>query len=188
MLSGQYLHRVLRIEYDPRGRGAERLRYWVDEEARRHLEREVFGKRIVITNRDYWSTPEILLAYRGQSHVEGVFRQLKDDQHFAVRPQYHWTDHKIQVHAFICLLALLLGRVVEREARAHGYKESLSRLMDRLGDVRLAMVLQPSGKRGGSPRAQWQLEAGKEDVCQLFRSLVPDQPPFVYTGGTTLSL
>jgi len=29
-----------------------------------------------------------LLAYRGQSHVEDAFRQLKDDEHMAVRPQY----------------------------------------------------------------------------------------------------
>ena len=57
---------------------------------------EVFGKRIVITDRSDWSDEEILLAYRGQSHVEDAFRQLKDDEHMAMRPQYHWTDQKIR--------------------------------------------------------------------------------------------
>jgi transposase len=116
LLSGQHLSKVLHIEYDGDRQGGDRLEYWVDDAARRHLETEVFGKRIVATNRDEWSTEDILLAYRGQSQVEAVFRQLKDDEHLALRPQYHWTDQKIHVHAFICLLALLLARIVEHQA------------------------------------------------------------------------
>jgi hypothetical protein len=27
------------------------------------------------------------------------------EEHLALRPQYHWTDQKIHVDAFICLLA-----------------------------------------------------------------------------------
>ena len=117
MLSGQHLKKVLQIEYDPDRYGSDRVRYRIDEEARAHLENEEFGKRILVTDRSDWSDEEILLAYRGQSNVEDAFRQLKDDEHMAVRPQYHWTDQKIHVHTFCCLLALLLGRVIELEAR-----------------------------------------------------------------------
>lgn len=64
---------------------------------------------------------DTLLAYRGQSEVEAVFRQTKDEEHMAIRPQHHWTDQEIHVHAFICLLALLLRRVVEaRHGRPAG--------------------------------------------------------------------
>jgi len=183
LLSGQYIGKILHIEFHPDRKGSERLEYWIDDEARRHLETEVFGKRILVTNRSDWSSEDILLAYRGQSHVEGVFRQLKDDEHLALRPQYHWTDQKIHVHAFICVLALLLARVVEREARKLGRREGLSGLLDLLGRVRLAMVLHPSGKKGGRPRADWQLEAADDDAADLFRALVPDRAPFVYTDG-----
>jgi len=184
LLSGQYIKKVLRIEYHFERSGADRLEYWVDTEAQQRLEREIFGKRILVTNRSEWSTEEILLAYRGQSHVEEVFRQCKDDEHLAVRPQYHWTDQKIHVHTFICLLALLLSRVVEREARSLHRTESLSGLLDLLGTVRLAMVLRPpSSTKGGRPRAEWQLETADEDVAQLFHALVPNRPPFVYTDG-----
>jgi len=183
LLQGQYLKDVLRIEYDDTRQGADRLRYAVDVEARQHLEDEVFGKRILITDRHSWSDEEILLAYRGQSHVEEGFRQLKDDEHFAVRPQYHWTDQKIQVHTFLCLLALLLGRTLEREARTLGYTEGLSGLLDLLGTVRLAMILHPSGKKGGRPRCTWQIEEAAPEAGRLFRHLVPDKPPFVYTAG-----
>jgi len=144
LLSGQHLRKVLHIEYNADRQGGDRLEYWVDDAARRHLETEVFGKRIVATNRDEWSTEEILLAYRGQSQVEAVFRQLKDDEHLALRPQYHWTDQKIHVHAFICLLALLLARIVEHQARDLGSREGLSGILEQLGEIRLAMMLPPS--------------------------------------------
>ena len=181
MLSAQHLKKVLKVQYDPDRKGSDRLRYWIDQEARTHLENEVFGKRILITDRSDWSDEEILLAYRGQSEVEDAFRQLKDDEHMAVRPQFHWTDQKIHVHTFCCLLALLLGRVIELEARELGHRQGLSGLLDVLGTVRLAMVLRPSGKKGGRPRCEWKLEEATPEALRLFRRLVPKEPPFVYT-------
>jgi hypothetical protein len=82
----------------------------------------------------------------------------------------------------MCLLALLMGRVLEQEARKLGHRESLSALLDLLGTVRLAMVLRPSGKKGGRPRCQWQLEEGQSEAFELFKRLVPPKPPFVYTA------
>ena len=184
MRSGQYINEVLHVEFDMERNGGDRLRYWVDEKARTHLETEVFGKRILLTNRDEWSTGDIVLAYRGQHHVEAVFRQCKDSEHLAIRPQHHWTDHKIHVHTFICLLALLLGRVVETEARKLRRTEGLSGLLDLLGAVRLAMVLRPSGDKGGRPRTEWQLETGNQDATEFFRKIVPNNPPFVYTDSS----
>jgi len=180
--SGQYIKHVLRVEYHHDRKGADRLAYWIDKKARRKLEKEFFGKRILVTNRGGWPDEDILLAYRGQNHVEEAFRQLKDNEHLAVRPQYHWTDQKVHVHTFMCLLALLMGRVLEQEARKLGHRESLSALLDLLGTVRLAMVLRPSGKKGGRPRCQWQLEEGQSEAFELFKRLVPPKPPFVYTA------
>jgi transposase len=177
MLAGQHLKKVLTIAYHPERRGSDRLEYAIDETARTHLETEVFGKRILMTDRSHWSDEEILLAYRGQSKVEATFRQLKDDEHLAVRPQYHWTDQKIHVHVFICLLGLLLARVVEHEARQLGYREGLSSLLEMLGRVRLAMVLRPSGQKGGRPRCEWRLEDADPKAQTLFRHLVPPTAP-----------
>lgn len=182
--AGQHISEVLRVEFDSKRSGADRLHYWVDEKARAHLQTEVFGKRILLTNRDDWPTEEIVLAYRGQHHVEAVFRQCKDEEHLAIRPQFHWTDQKIQVHTFICLLALLLARVVEREARKRHRTESLSGLLDLLRTVRLAMILQSPASKGGRPRSEWQLETGNQDATNLLRQLVPARPPFVYTDGS----
>ena len=184
LLSGQHIKKVLQVDYDAKRQGADRLRYDVDADALAHLEAELFGKRLLITDRHDWSDEEILLAYRGQSRVEDAFRQLKDEEHMAVRPQYHWTDQKIHVHTFICLLGFLLGRVIERQAHALGYHQGLSGLLDLLGTVRLAMVLTPSGKRRGRPRCTWQLEQGDNEAIRLMRALVPARAPFVYTDGS----
>ncbi len=181
LLSGQHVSRVLKVDYDPAREGADRLHYEIDTTAIDEVANELYGKRFLITDRNEWSDEQILLAYRGQSDVEEAFRQLKDDEHMAVRPQYHWTDQKICVHTFCCLLALLLGRLVEFQARELHYTEGLSGLLDLLATVRLAMVLKPAGKRGGRPRCEWTLEQAGPEALRLFRHLVPAQPPFVYT-------
>jgi transposase len=181
LLEGQYVSQVLSIKYDPRRKSGDRLSWSIDEQVIKHLHNEVFGKRILMTDRHDWSSEEIILAYRGQSLAEESFRQLKDPEHLAVRPQYHWTDQKVRVHTFTCLLALILCRLVEREARGHGYTGDLDGLLDRLGRVRLAMVLHSSGKKGGRPRCDWMLEKTDKDNLSLFRRLVPPHEPFVYT-------
>jgi transposase len=181
LLAAQHLKKIVKVHYHPKRKGARRLSWRIDTAARERLEREVFGKRMLVTDRHGWTDEEIILAYRGQSEVEGAFRQAKDDEHLAIRPQYHWTDHKVRVHVFICLVAFLLARVVEREARKAGRRESLSGILDLLSDVRLAMMLAASGKTGGRPRATWQLEDVAPEKLDLFRRLVPARPPFVYT-------
>jgi len=45
-------------------------------------------------------------AYRSQSDVESGFRQLEDPHVAGFSPMVHWTDSKIRVHVFYCVLAL----------------------------------------------------------------------------------
>ena len=182
LLTGQYIAQVLTIAYDGQRTGAHRLTWWIDHAALEQLETEVFGKRILITDQHAWSTEEIILAYRGQSRAEAIFRQLKDVRHLAVRPPYHWTDHKIRLHTFICLLALLLCRLVERESRVAGAQGRLSSLLDVLGSIRLAMVLWPADTPRGQPRCGWVLEESAPDAWHLYQRLVPPVPPCVYTA------
>ena len=40
--------------------------------------------------------------------IEKIFRSTKDNEHCAIRPQFHYTDQKIRVHIFCCLLGLTL--------------------------------------------------------------------------------
>jgi len=62
-----------------------------------------------MTDRHDWSTAEIIRAYHGQAAVEAIFAHLKDPVHLALRPQHHWTDQKLHVHVFTCVLGFLLA-------------------------------------------------------------------------------
>jgi transposase len=76
--------------------------------------------QVLITDREDWTTGEVVVAYRSQWQVEAGSRQLKDDDHVAVAPMSHWTDQKIAVHLFCCVLALSVLRLMTREVRRAG--------------------------------------------------------------------
>jgi transposase len=137
-----------------------------------------------MTSRDAWSDKEILYAYNAESSFEQTFSLMKNPHHFAVRPQYHWTDQKVRVHMFICLLALMLGRLLHKEAREkHQYQSTAATLLDTLGKVRLAMVIKfdPKSKKS-KLECQWMIEIHQDSIVEFFKSFVPQKEPFVYTN------
>ena len=148
-----------------------RLEWGVDMDAYSHLRDRVYGRRVLVTNRGDWSTQDILGAYWGQSEAELVFRQMKNREFLALRPQYHWTDQKIQVHAFCCVTGYLLAALVRRAARALGYAEGLPGLLDLLASIRVAIRTESTGRRG-RPRVRWQLEEAEPEAMRLYESLV----------------
>jgi transposase len=110
---------------------------------------EAMGLRIIMTDRHEWSSADIIKAYHGQSHIEGAFRNLKNPYHLALRPQYHWTDQKIAVHFFICVLGYLLAALVRREVvRKTKLSGSMDALLDTLNNIRLAAMLEESTTPG----------------------------------------
>ena len=80
--------------------GKATLQYQFDHAALERLGSQVLGKTILFTNNYAWTDDEIVLAYRGQSHVEDAFRTMKNPHFISIRPMYHWTDSMIRVHVF----------------------------------------------------------------------------------------
>jgi transposase len=74
-----------------------------------------------------------------------------------VHPQYHWTDQKIKVHTFICLIGLLLSQVLWKKARDAGYSMSVETLIDRLTEIRKAEIVTITSLKG-EPKKQIHLE------------------------------
>jgi transposase len=116
----------------------------VDEEKRQEVIRKYFGKKLLVTDRKDWTTQEIIAAYREQDSIEKIFRDSKNSDHFSLTPMYHWTDQKIRVHVFICLLALTLATLVHREVAFHSLDISKSRMLNELSKIREAWVAYPS--------------------------------------------
>jgi transposase len=100
----QYLRTLVCYEVQSNEQGATQVRSWSDLEEYRRLLQHYFGLRVLITDRREWTTAQIVEAYRGQSRVESAFRDLKDPGMLATRPQFHWTDQKLHVHAFMCII------------------------------------------------------------------------------------
>lgn len=147
------------------------LDWWIDMDAWRELRDRVYGRRILVTGRDEWPTAEIVRAYWGQSEAEDAFGRLKDPEFLGLRPQYHWTDQKIEVHSLMCVTGYLLAALVRREARRMGYTEGLPRLLEMLAGVRAVLRTERTG-RAGRPRVSWELEEAEPEGARLYRSLV----------------
>ena len=100
-------------------------------EARDSLEDELFGKRVLFTDKDKRAAPTaaIVADYRSQEAAEGDFHQLKDPKVVSFSPMFHWTEQKIRVHVFYCVLALALARLMVREADRHGLHLSVRELL-----------------------------------------------------------
>jgi transposase len=111
--------------------------------AYRHLAATLLGKTLIFTDRTDWSDEQIVLAYRAQHHVETDFRRLKDPHYLTFRPTFHWTDQKLRVHAFYCVLALLLLNLLRRQLAQAGIPLSVVKLMDLLTDIREVTLLYP---------------------------------------------
>jgi transposase len=130
-----------------------RLTFAVDAAARRALENRLVGKRILFTNRDTWPVADVVADYRSQAGVESGFRQLKDPHVVSFSPMHHWTDQKIRVHVFYCVLALTIAHLMRREADQAGLSLSVRALLDELSGIEETVLLHHDGGKG-RPRAQ----------------------------------
>src|SRR5215472_7354349 len=162
----QYVRSVMRYEVEQAKQGLA-MRLWCDWEEYRRLTTRYFGLRLLITDRTEWTTAQILGAYRGLFHVEAAFRNLKDPGMLATHPQFHWTDQKLHVHAFMCVTAYLLVRLLSWRARkANAFHGSLRNLLSELSQIRLCRLLDHTG-RAGRPRVRRQLEGMTETLRNL---------------------
>ncbi|MGH9023999.1 MAG: IS1634 family transposase, partial [Acidimicrobiia bacterium] len=129
-----------------------RLSWAIDTTARRALEAEQFGKRILFTDHLDWAPARVVAGYRSQSEVESDFRQMKDPTVVGFSPMFHWTDQKIRVHAFYCVLALTVARLMCRSAAGAGHPMSVRQLLGALAGIQETVLIYPS--TGGRPRAR----------------------------------
>ncbi|MEW6620559.1 MAG: hypothetical protein AB1422_14680 [bacterium] len=64
------------------------------------------------------SAEEIIESYKDLQDVERAFRSLKAP--LEVRPFYHHKEERVKAHVFICVLAYIVQKVVEKMLREGG--------------------------------------------------------------------
>ena len=124
-----------------------RLDYAIDQDAFHEVTSTCFGKSILFTDQSEWSNEDIIHAYRGQSQIEAAFRCMKDPHFVSWSPMFHWTDQKIRVHAFYCVLALTLTSLLHREVSRSGLDLSIPGLLQALGGIQEVAVIYPESAR-----------------------------------------
>lgn len=110
-----------------------------------HLRR--MAKTILVTDHQDWSPQEIHQAYRDRHIIEAQFRRAKSPFQVAFMPQYHWTDSKIRIHAFICVAALTYLTLLKNRLLTKGINLSVSSLMDELRSLRTAIYFMPKERK-----------------------------------------
>jgi transposase len=152
ILKDPWLTRVIDYQLTGDTPPEHRLSFRIDEPARAELETELFGKRVLITDRDDWPVAEVVAGYRSQSEAEFGFRQLKDPHLVSFSPMHHWTDHNIRVHLFTCVLALQIAHLMRRHATHADLSLSVRELLDTLAGIEETVLIYPS--TGGRPKAR----------------------------------
>lgn len=148
ILQREYMKEILKTSISSES-GFVKLQYHVDQNAIGRLSRTVLGKTILFTDNHEWSDEEIVRAYRSQYKIEHAFRDMKNPHFLGWNPRLHWTDQKIRVHAFYCVMALTLVSLLKRELASKGLSISTQCLMSNLNDIRESIIVYPQS--GGKP-------------------------------------
>jgi transposase len=148
--SGQYMAQLLEVSVTGKGKQLQ-LTYRTHAAALARIEQQQLGKRILFTDHPGWSNDQIVLGYRSQSQVEDAFADMKDPHFLSWEPMFHWTDSKIRVHAFYCVLALTLASLLQRRAAQNGISLSVQALMKALNGIQEVINIYPATGKVGSP-------------------------------------
>ena len=149
ILNKKYMNDVFDISVEPLAESnvVTCVEYSVDESSKKDIMRKYFGKKLIISDHSNWTTEEILKTYREQDCIEKIFRATKDNDHCAIRPQFHYTDQKIRVHIFCCLLGLTLATILHCEVSNRGFAASKFHLLDILCSIRRCWIKDKDGSR-----------------------------------------
>jgi len=169
ILGGQFLKKLLRFKVEDGPVPA--LSYHTDTAALGRLMRTQLGKTILFTDNHAWTNEEIVLGYRAQHHIESAFRDMKDPHFLGWSPMFHWTDSKIRVHAFYCVLALTLTSLLQRTLHQKGHDLSMARMLELLRGIQEILLIYPKAVGEKKPRTAVCLSTMEEPERQLFDQL-----------------
>jgi len=147
-LSAQFLSDLLRYELTSQ-EGRWRLQFDVDNQGLHQLLAHRLGRTVLLTNRLDWSAEQIVAGYSGQQQIEKIFRGLKNGAWLEWNPMHHWTDSKIRVHAFYCMVGISLLQHLHHQAQTVWPGLSMEQLLEQLGQIQQFQLLYPPlGEKG----------------------------------------
>ena len=101
------------------------------------------GETILFTGQAGWSTVQLVTAYRDTWYLEDTFRDMRQTPWLHWQPQFYWTDQRIRLHGFICILAVTLAHLLRRESTAAGIDLSLPTFLKDLTTIQEVVCVYP---------------------------------------------
>ena len=140
ILAGQHMKELIKFEVRPQEKNPPELRFWTDQAALDELKARQLGKTILMSDNHAWAAEQILDAYRGQAKIEEVFRDMNDHDFLRWQPMFHWTDQKIRVHGFYCVLAMQLTALLKKVLHEAGIELSTHKMLKALSGIREVVI------------------------------------------------
>ena len=149
ILSAEYMRDIFDCTVTGEPGQTPELTFSFSDERLAALQERVHGKTVLFTDRKEWTNEQIVSAYRSQYHVEEAFKQMKDTAHLSFRPLRHFTDDKIRVHAFYCVLAYTLASLLNKELKLMGHSVSINHMLDKFQESQqvISVFNTASGKK-----------------------------------------
>jgi len=169
-LAVPFLAELIRYQLEERADGWH-LQFDFDSAAFSQLLDQRLGRTVLITNRLDWNAEQVVAGYAGQQSIERVFRGLKDGDWLGWDPMYHWTDRKIRIHAFYCMLGISLLHYLHKQAQAAWADLSMEQLLQELSDIKQFILLYPPQGEKGPARTAYVLSQQTLAQQALVKSL-----------------
>jgi transposase len=155
-LSAPFLAELIRYQLEEHA-GGWHLQFDFDSAAFSQLLKQRLGRTVLLTNHLDWSPEQVVAGYAGQQSIERVFRGLKDGDWLSWDPMHHWTDRKIRIHAFYCMLGISLLHYLHKQAQAGWADLSLEQLLEELAEIKQFVLLYPPQGEKGPARTAYVL-------------------------------
>lgn len=114
-----------------------KLSYWLKEEALL-LEQELDGVYILRTYEKDLTALKVVEAYKDLADVERAFRTMKSV--IDLRPFFHRKETRVRAHVFICVLAYLLEKVIEKALKKAKVELSAEKALMSLKQMAVAFM------------------------------------------------
>lgn len=113
------------------------LEYRIDKKAEEERKKG-FGKIILFTDMEKWSSKRISQTYNSKYMVEDDFKWFNNTALLAVKPLFSRLDSSIRVHMFLCVMGMLFYRYLFWKLR--DFKLTGERILKGLEGIRIAVV------------------------------------------------
>lgn len=173
--SAEYMETLIMIKWLDETKGIPAFEFSFSKDAYDELCEHYLGKNALFTDRNDWSAEEIILAYRSAWKLEHTFRRMKRTDYFSIRPLWCWTNQKIRVHIFCCVMAIRFCMILKKELGIKGVETSPEHMLDILSKKYLYINYYGKAKAGKSrPIKQSSLSKDgeyEEEIEQMISAL-----------------